>query len=79
MSVWCSYTQPGFIPTPGWWFLVGQPYPNDSPQAELNVYSRSKRELKNFSSPTSSGHPPFVREHRPQPPKYQQYRAHYSK
>ena len=50
MSVWCSYTQPSFIPTPGWWFLVAQPYPNDCLKAGLNVYNRQQRQTrKNYT------------------------------
>lgn len=75
MSVWCSYTQPCFIPTPGWWFLVGQPYPNDGIKAQLNVYWRTRKDLQQFTSPNSSGHPPLTRNqsHRGANSKYQQH------
>ena len=54
MSQWCSYSEPCFLPTPGYWWLVGQPFPNDSPKAILNVYCKSKGDMKRYSSPGTS-------------------------
>lgn len=54
-----SYTQCKFIPTPNWWYLAAQPYPNDSPQAVLNVYIRSGAYAKHY---IKSG--PMLNKHR---------------
>ena len=77
MSVWCSYTQPGFIPTPGWWFLVGQQYPNDSIQAGLNVYNRSNKGIHYYTSPNSSGAPPLTRHANTRLPSNTRYCKHH--
>lgn len=57
MTFWCaSYSQPCFIPTPAWWYLIAQDKPNgETFNPEVSVYLKTKKGQNAFISPDTAG------------------------